>query len=51
MFEQCPIFACLGLRSMRLLCKQAKTGEDWMLTEYLMVFYNYSIDTLGFQLS
>jgi hypothetical protein len=35
MFGQCPIFACLGLRSILMLCEQAKTGEDGVLTEYL----------------
>ncbi len=36
MFGQCPIFACLGLRSILMLCEQTKTGEDGVLTEYLL---------------
>ena len=35
MFVQCPIFVYLGLRSIRMLCEQAKIGEDGVLAEYL----------------
>ena len=38
MFGPCPIFACLGLRSIRMLCEQAKTGKDEVLTEDLQYF-------------
>ena len=40
MFGQCLIFACLGLRTIRMLCEQTKTGEDGVLTEYLLIFLN-----------
>jgi len=32
------MFACLGLRSIPMLCEQTKTGEDGVLTEYLHKF-------------
>ena len=35
MFGQCPIFAYLGLRSIQMLCEQAKIGEYGVLAEYL----------------
>ena len=35
MFGQCLIFAYLGLRSILMLCEQAKIGEYGVLTEYL----------------
>ena len=35
MFGQCLIFVYLGLRSMLMLCEQAKIGEDGVLPEYL----------------
>ena len=31
----CLIFAYLGRQSILMLCKQAKLGEDGVLTEYL----------------
>jgi len=34
MFDQCPIFAYLGLRSIQMLCEQAKIDEDGVLAEY-----------------
>ncbi|SMC62996.1 hypothetical protein SAMN02746065_10626 [Desulfocicer vacuolatum DSM 3385] len=30
------MFACLGLRSILMLCEQTKRGEDGVLTEYLL---------------
>ncbi len=36
MFDQCPIFVCLGLRSILMLCEQVKIGEDGVLVEYLL---------------
>jgi len=38
MFGQCPIFAHLGLRSILMLCEQAKMGEYGVLAEYLPFF-------------
>jgi len=35
MFGQCPIFTYLGLRSILMLCEQAKIGEDGVLAEHL----------------
>ena len=36
MFEQCPTFTYLGLRSILMLCEQAKIGECGVLVEYLL---------------
>ena len=36
----CPMFPCLGLRNILMLCEQAKTGEDGVLVEYLLSFYD-----------
>ena len=39
MFGQCPIFACLGLRSILIICEQTQTGEDGV-TEYLQKIWS-----------
>lgn len=35
MLGLCLIFACLGLRSILMLCDQTKTGKNGMLAECL----------------
>ena len=40
MFGQCLIFVYLGLRSILMLCEQAKMGEDVVLAEYLQLILN-----------
>jgi hypothetical protein len=42
MLGQCPIFACLGLRTIRMLCEQTQTGEDGVLTEHLPLILKIS---------
>ena len=37
MFGECLIFVHLGLRSILMLCEQAKMGEDEVLAEYLQI--------------
>ena len=47
MFDQHLIFVYLELRSILMLCEQAKIGEDEMLTEYLLFIDSYSAANTG----